>query len=306
MKPLRIHQSFGFNKFLPKTIKGRIRLGILLFSVFPIIAIGILAYYNSRVTLEKEIINKLNAIADSKLVILQQWQKQVADVRNLANDAALIDILSPASKGTSPDLAAKTMDEKHRRAERLFSSLRETNPYYADILIVNKEGRIVVSSSGINQGENIPKELSLPKAAEARAFTSPAYFSELAQQHVFAVGNPIYARNRDLVGFFILEVELRFIHRTMETRSGLGETGEVVVVDRDLRMLTESGIGQETAVLKSVPETYAIRQGFLGNEGDALYQDYRGVDVIGSFRPAEGLAMTKGWVLPDLASTSSS
>jgi len=65
-------------------------LGFVLFSILPILAIGVLAYRNSRASLEKEIINKLNAIADSKLIILQQWQKQVSDVRNLANKNSIM------------------------------------------------------------------------------------------------------------------------------------------------------------------------------------------------------------------------
>jgi methyl-accepting chemotaxis protein len=285
MKPFRIHKSFGFYKLLPKTIKGRVRLGFVLFSLVPILIMGLLTYQNTRKSLETEIINKLNAIADSKLIILQQWQRQVADVRNLADNTALIEVLSPTVGAASPDLVATTEEKRIRRTEKLISSLRETNPYYSDIMVVNKDGRIVASGSQINQGEKIPSSISLPKQENARDFISPTYFSSVSQQPVFVVGTPIRTIDMDLVGFFLLEVELRFIHRTMETRSGLGETGEIVVVDRDLRMLTQSRFNQESTVLETLPETYAIRQGLQGNEGDALYQDYRGVDVIGSFRP---------------------
>ncbi len=91
-----------FNKIVPSflrgslTVTGRITLWYLILSVAPILAIGTLAYQNSRASLEREIINKLNAVADNKTYIIKNWfNNNLQDAQNLANNLAVRDLLSP-------------------------------------------------------------------------------------------------------------------------------------------------------------------------------------------------------------------
>ena len=285
MKRLRLAPIF--NKISPAAIKGKLRLWFLILSLVPILAISILGYQNARSTLEKEITEKLSAVADNKLLFLNEWQTQLSDVKNLTENVVLRDLLSPTFRVAHPDIAAKTEMERISKAEDLINSVRGTNPFFADILIVDKDGKVVISSSaGWGQEEKLPSDTGIPKLLEeGKDFISPTYYSGLYEYHVFAVGSPVRDSNGSVVGFFILEVELRFLHRVMEVRSGLGETGEVIIVDRDHRMLTESRFNEESTVLKKIPETKPIRLGLQGEKGTAFHQDYRGVPVFSTFRP---------------------
>ncbi|MBI2985853.1 MAG: hypothetical protein HYY45_03715, partial [Deltaproteobacteria bacterium] len=91
------------------TITGRITLWYLILSITPILAIGFLAYQDSRATLEKEITSRLKALADGKSYTLQGWVKsQLEDARNLAAHTAVRDLLSPSFRIIYPTLAAKS------------------------------------------------------------------------------------------------------------------------------------------------------------------------------------------------------
>jgi methyl-accepting chemotaxis protein len=97
--------------------------------------------------------------------------------------------------------------------------------------------------------------------------------------------SPVSDHEGNLVGVAALEVELQRIHQLIGERSGLGETGEVIIVDRNHRLLTQSRFSDESTILKNVPDNDAIRLGLQGNKGEAFHRDYRDISVVGSFRP---------------------
>ena len=276
-----------FQQILPATIKGKLRLWFFALSLVPVLAMGILGYQNARGTLEKEITKALNAVVDNKTFILKKWSEdQLADVKNLAAKLAVRDLLSPTLRATYPDLAAKSDEERRRKIKNLITALQETDPSYVDVLIADKEGKVVSSSSRpLSQEGKSLSETGLPKLEEDHASVSPVFYSQKAQQHVFMISTPVYDDNANVVGHAILEVELRPIHRLMEERSGLGETGEVIIVDRDHRMLTQLRFTEESTVLQSIPESKPIRLGLQGEKGTAFHRDYRGVAVFSTFRP---------------------
>lgn len=284
MKRLELH---SFNKILPATIRGKLTFWFLILSLVPIVAIGIMAYRNSRASLEREIINKLNAVADNKTYILQSWLKvELADAESLAKSTAIKDLLSPAFRISYPQLSAKTAEERIEKAKNLIAARQETNTSYIDVMIADKEGKIVVANSQAlaQEGKSLA-ETGLPKIETDRTFVSPVFYSKVAQQPVFIIASPVLDESAKVVGYAALEVDLRPILRLMEERSGLGETGEVIIVDRDRRMLTQSRFTEESTVLKSVPENNTISLGLEGKKGEAFHKDYRGVPVVGSFRP---------------------
>ncbi len=285
MKSLKLLRIF--HRVLPVNIKGKLTFWLVILSLTPILAIGILAYQNGRASLEREIINKLNAVADNKVFFLTEWiQRQLLDARILAGNTALKDLLSPTFRVVYPDLSAKTPEERIQRAKNLITTLQETNPFHADVVIVDKEGKVVMSTSGTRvPGDRIPNEVSPSILEKGDVFVSPVFDSKITQQHVFIIGSPVHDNNANVVGYAVLEVHLRLIYRLVEERSGLGETGEVIIVDRAHRMLTQSRFSKESTLLKRVPENNPIRLGLQGKKGESFYKDYRGVPVVGAFRP---------------------
>lgn len=269
------------------TVTGRITLWYLILSVAPIVAIGWLAYQNTRASLEAEIVNKLNAVADNKTYIIQsRFRDQLQDSQNLANSLAVRDLLSPSFRIVYPNLTAKTDAERSQRVKELITVLQEINASYVDVLITNTEGKILSSSSKIlnQEGKNLI-EIGVIKVGTEKSFVSSVFDSAIAQQPVFAVMASVYDNNANVVGYAVLEIELRPIHRLLEERAGLGETGEVTIMDRNLRMLTQSRFSDESTVLKAVPGNHATQQGLQGNKGETFFRDYRGVSVLGAYRP---------------------
>ncbi len=282
-----------FDKIVPPLLRGgltvtqRITLWYLILSIAPILAIGFLAYQNSRTSLEKEIINKLSAVADDKAFLLNdQIQDKLVEAKRLASNPGLKDLLSPVFRIRLPHLAAQTPERRTQKAKDLITSLQASTPYYVDILIVDKEGKIVLSSfKAWSQEGKMLSEIGLPKLEMDQAFVSPVFFSPIAQRHVFLIASPVSDHEGNVVGLAALEIELKRIQQLIGGRSGLGETGEVLIVDLNHRMLTQSRFSDESTLLKTIPGNHPIQQGLQGNKGEMFYRDYRGVSVLGAYRP---------------------
>lgn len=259
----------------------------MVLSLAPALTIGIMAYQNSRSSLKKEIINKLSAVADNKTYILKSWfRAELADAEHLAHSTAIKDLMSPSFRISYPMLSAKTPEERMEKAQNLIAARQETNAFYIDVMITDKEGKILVSNSQAlaQEGKSLA-DIGLPKMETDQTIVSPVFYSKVAQQPVFIIASPVFDENAKAVGYAALEIDLRPILRLTEERSGLGETGEVMIVDHKQRMLTESRFAGESTVLKHIPPDVPSSLGLEEKKGEVFYKDYRGVSVVGSFRP---------------------
>jgi len=157
-------------------------------------------------------------------------------------------------------------------------------------LVADNDGKIIASSSKslLQEGKNL-KAIMPPdvvKPTEDSINFSQVFFSDAAQQAVMMLFAPIHDNNAQVIGHAVLEVEFRPVNRLIEERSGLGDTGEVIIVDRLHRMLTQSHFTEDSTPLKkTVPDANHISLGLKGGKGHDLANDYRGVPVIASFRP---------------------
>ena len=185
-----------------------------------------------------------------------------------------------------PDLTAKTEEERSHRTKDLITALQETNASYVDVVIADKEGKIISSSSKVlgKEGKNL-SEIGLTKLETGKSFVSSVFNSPIAQQPVFMIASSVYDNQSNVMGYAVIEIDLRPMHRLLEERSGLGETGEVIIIDRDIRMLTQSRFSDESTVLKNVLGSHPIQQGLQGNKGEMFFRDYRGASVLGTYRP---------------------
>ncbi|HXG50834.1 MAG TPA: sensor histidine kinase [candidate division Zixibacteria bacterium] len=273
------------------TVTGKITAWYLILAIAPILAIGFIAYQNSRTTLEREIKSKLNAVADDKSETLRGWLKEhAADVNHIAQSIAVRDLLSPSFRIVYPNLTAKTAEERIRRVRDLITVVQETNAPYVDILILDQGGTIVLSSSRILEQEGgRVREVDLTAVDKSVPFVSSVFYSSAAQQHVFMMGSPVHDNNANVVGHAVLEVSLRPIHALVEQRSGLGETGEVLLIDRDHSMITQSRFSEKPTILERVGLPAELEGAFERKVELLTYADYRSVPVMASVRPVPEL-----------------
>ena len=93
------------------------------------------------------------------------------------------------------------------------------------------------------------------------------------------------------IGVIISRMRTTAIDNILINRSGLGETGEVYIVNQQYLMLSESRFF-EGAVFQQKVDTEGVRKCFVeGQENIGFYPDYRGVPIYGSSYCAEDLGI---------------
>src|SRR3990172_559400 len=97
------------------------------------------------------------------------------------------------------------------------------------------------------------------------------------------VGTPIYGQEKGAkpIGVVIATMRSDEFNDILLHRSGLGETGEVYLVNKDHLMITESRF-IENAPFTQIVDTLPVRECFEnGKQVSGIYQDYRGDSVFG-------------------------
>ena len=73
-----LKNRFGayLNKNLLQSIRGKLVGCIVLMTMFPLIIVSIIAYYNGKNALELRVVEQMTSIADLKKVELNNWMKE--------------------------------------------------------------------------------------------------------------------------------------------------------------------------------------------------------------------------------------
>ncbi|ODS31283.1 MAG: two-component sensor kinase [Candidatus Scalindua rubra] len=283
------------------SIKGKILFWFLL----PTILIGIVAYgigyYSIHKTVRQNIFDQLVIAADELQgnirVFLQEKKGRIID---FSSDGCIKD-------GTEE--ITKRDDRVRYNTELLNTHLAKNKlPIDTDILemfIVDLDGN-VISSTEINRiGQNVSSEVYFSKTVKRGSSISDLHYSPEFNQNTFEVARLITSKNiYKKVGILVNRYKgdsLRKATRSgiseefreLMKQEGLGETGELYIVNSDKLMITESRFVKD-AILKQVVATDGVRTTFDNGMGMiGIYPDYRGIPVLGVSRYFEEM----DWVI---------
>jgi len=115
------------------------------------------------------------------------------------------------------------------------------------------------------------------------------YFSEFFSDVVMCVGTPILSNDKFL-GVIIADLNLDELFEITLDRIGLGETGEIYLVNKDNYMISPSRF-KEDVILRQKVDTVSSRNCFsmakhpeehIGHQATEVFKDYRDVNVLGA------------------------
>lgn len=236
-----------------KSIRDRLIFWFLTISLIPMIMVSCIASYQRFAAVKNRLYDQLVAIRDLKILEINDWlDERIADITTLSKDPVIRSLESVLNEKS----AAETR-------QPLFESVRESlNSYvqnykdYREMYIIDAvSGRIVLSTNKMFENED---------RSENPYFTEPLKTNQLYIKGIFYSKNlntvsmtfslPIHCKNhlkKHSIGILVLRVNLKeSIYSFLAEHSGLGKTGETIIVNRDLMALNE---------LRSVPNA-TLRQ----------------------------------------------
>ncbi len=165
---------------------------------------------------------------------------------------------------------------------------------YYDIFIFDLEGDLIYSvykeldyATNMYTGQWADTDLAnafkqvVNAAAGSVSFFDFKPYAPSADAPASFLSTPIIDTNGEKVGVLVFQMPVEKINALMTDKTGLGETGEVVLIGPDYLMRSDSRFAEESTILKRTIDFPAIKQVFASGEVNKLVgEDDRGVNSI--------------------------
>jgi len=220
------------------------------------------------------------------------FESRIEQNNILANDP-MIQLLVSEMNQIPKDKLKESQENNRRHFLIQIQAFQELIGYsigFEDTKIIGNDGKIFFSLSGNTNEDFIEDEFF------QRGLKEPFIAFESAEiGKKIVVVSPIFADDSKIgdesIGVIISKMRTSAIDNVLVNRSGLGESGEVYIVNNQLLMLSESRF-IEDVVFKQKVDTLAVQKCFnQGEEFLGFYEDYRNVPIYGSSYCADDLGI---------------
>ena len=219
------------------------------------------------------------------------FESRIEQNNILASDPMIQSLISGMNEVPENDL--NEVKESNRRdfliQVQAFQELIGFSIGFEDVKIIGNDGKMLFSLVSI-VNEDFDDALFQRGLEESFIKFEP---TESGKKMI--VVSPVFAddskRGDEPIGVIISKMRTASIDNVLLSKSGLGETGEVYIVNEQLLMLSESRFF-ENAVFQQKVDTLGVQKCFdEGQNNLGFYPDYRDVPIYGSSYCAEDLGI---------------
>ena len=261
-------------------------------------AIGYWGYYNAKESLETETINHLVSIRDIKKAQIESYfMERLSDTEILASSSHyrtyLDGILSSTENGGDTEALEEINKMFAERFNREGKVILDKMGFY-DIFVIDTKGNILQTVAkeddlGTNLVSGKYRDTSLSRAF-VKGLIEPAisdieFYAPSKEKISAFLAAPVKDDDGKVLGVLASQITMKGIDEIMQERSGLGKTGETVLVGHDFFMRSNSRFSKDPTTLKAKIEVEASRKALAGNTGTMLLLDYRNVPVFDAYAP---------------------
>ena len=263
-------------------ISHRFFLAIMLIVVIPIGIIGYESYILAKRTLTTFAFQHMTTIAEHKANHLGSWlEERLDDVGILAG----LPVIREACRRYSESMEDFSEIPTNMLKDTL-DLIEGTSPSYENIYILLPDGRVLSSTHPdlVHTQGFYEQGLTERLRSSDEPALGPVYqYPEKKGWHVQLAAEINGPHDRTL-GFIVAVLDLsKTIDPIMVERIGLGETGETYLVNKARRIISESRFLDYTETLYQAFDTQGIRSVLEEKKGTAVYENYMGREVLGSY-----------------------
>lgn len=243
------------------------------------------------------------------------WQLIGENQKDLLQKAYIKDNPHPLGEKEKLDRANNGLeyDNIHAKHHPWFRKLLQERGYY-DIFLFNLQGDLIYSvykeldyATNLNKGQYKTSDLgnAFRAAANSDAPNQVHFFDfkPYAPSHGAAasfMSIPVY-ENNSKVGVLIFQMPVDNINALMSSSSGLGETGETLIVGDDYLLRNDSKFSKENDILTTTIKDPVINQALNGGIHTGISTSYRGQEFQFTATPLS--YKNTNWVMLAVKST---
>lgn len=293
------------------TLKKKLIAILLTVGLLPFIIMGISSYISGSGAVSNEAYEKLSAVRDIKLKQYQQLFKfRKADLKVLAASTDAIDFIDNLQKIDDKIGVVSTRDypvnhplvkKVTKKYDSYFKHFMETYGYYDVFLIDAEDGHVVYTAAresdyGANltygklRDSGLGKAFKMAKDSQRASLVDMAPYGPSNNEPAIFMAMPIFS-NGNMTSILAIQISDKMITGIAQSRSGMGETGEVYLVGPDNLMRTDSFLDPVNHSLKASfanpakgkVDTDAANEALAGKTDTKIIIDYNGNPVLSAY-----------------------
>jgi PAS domain S-box-containing protein len=241
---------------------------------------GLLAYYSARQALTRNIYSQLYSDTTAKADEIGRWAEDsrqslavVATSAELQNQVATLLALGHTAGAESK------VQEATDFLTRYLVGITISKPDLQEIFVLDDQGEIIFSTAVSHIGEVHNEDLYFTEGQKT-PYLQPLYHSPTTDKPTITVATPIFNQTDRRQGVLAAHVNVGRLVRLLGQQVGLG--GEAYVVDAKGSYISAEAFGRTDAAYN--PGTVGIQAAIGGGSGQALYPNYAGIPVVGTYR----------------------
>jgi len=253
------------------TIRFRLPASFVLVVLLSLIVISAVLFSVGSQAGRRQAINQLESVARIKEAEIQGWVDSLeTDLRSTISG----DQVSPRVL-----LLWQTDSQEHWMRNHLQQVVRQ-NKRFEELFLIDPQGQAILSSDPTQERRNHGGQTYFQEGLKGFYIQPPAYSALLGHPSVIAA-LPVLDPDGRTLGVLAGRVDADTLSEIMGERAWLGDTGEIYLVDSDYNLLSALRFDEMHAIsLHTKDAATAIE---AQDKGSVLYNDYRGVLVVGVY-----------------------
>lgn len=261
-----------------KSLQALLLTSFVVIVTIPTLMATTLSTIGAYTSSQTQTFNTLKAISNLKASEVSTLVRDFGnDTNKLQSDQGfLVNALSVLTdKDTDPSLLENS---KRVVRSRVQATLGAEEEEYVEVMVLNTQGDVLISTIPNNEGLNYEKELFF-RQGTLGLYTGFSHISAFGSSNMI-VSVPIYGIDgRVIRGVLAMRSDANSIRTVMENTPGF-ENAETYLVDKDFRPVTT------TRIAANQVSTQASLEAILGNvtDGQGIYDNYDGQPVLGHYQ----------------------
>lgn len=260
------------------SIKSKIIFVSLFLAITTLFSVSIISFISADNLLRERVSDQLISESTGRGAAVRSLiDTRIEQVRLMFTNGVIQSAVQDLASGAEQQKAAYRQD--FQLEIESFRQVVGSSAGLESVRVAGRDGTVLLSSNPSEEGTDLSKDRLFQHAMT----TSALEFQTVNGQRKAVVAAPIYGRDGpEPIGAVIATMDVAGFDEILLNRKGLGQTGEVYLVNENRTLISESRF-IENAAFRTQVDTLAANECFdSGKEVFARYPDYRGIPIIGS------------------------
>jgi PAS domain S-box-containing protein len=261
-----------------KSIKSKVIFVSLFLSITTLFAVSVISFISADNLLRERVSDQLISESTGRGAAVRSLvDTRIEQVQLLFTNSAMQGAVEEMNEGELPEEQMSAYRQRFQEEIESFRQVVGESAGLEDVRILGRDGSVLLSSDPSEEGSRYSSD------SRPESFGEGSLVFDLvdgARKTVVTV--PLYSQAGLPIGAVVATTDTAQFDEILLNREGLGETGEVYLVNSNRTLISESRFIEDAAFRTQV-DTLAANECFdAGNEVFAVYPDYRGIPIVGS------------------------